>query len=82
MPLIEFVGLKAKMYSLKNKEGDEIVESKRAKGVKKCVLKKRVSREYYKNMFIEKSYYLPRSYFKKVFHSIFTIYNPSGFVVF
>ena len=40
VPMEEFIGLKAKMYSLKYKEEGQIIESKRAKGVKKCIIKK------------------------------------------
>jgi len=49
IPMQEFVGLKAKMYSLKYREGDKTIESKKAKGVKKCVVKKRISHEDFKS---------------------------------
>jgi len=43
----EFVGLRAKLYSLKMHEGK--VEEKKYKGVKKSVVKKRISYQNYKD---------------------------------
>ena len=48
-PLVEFVGLKAKMHSLKHFERGRIFETRKAKGVKKCVVRKRVSHDDYKH---------------------------------
>ena len=45
-PIVEFVGLKAKMYSVKTTDS----ESKRAKGVKKAVIKKDIQHEKYKEI--------------------------------
>ena len=45
--IVEFIGLKAKMYSVKSASGGEICK---AKGVKKSVVKKRISHEHYKNV--------------------------------
>ena len=76
VPLKEFVGLKAKMYSLKYREGGEVVESKRAKGVKKCVIKKRVSHEDYKQcLFENQTFYRAAHSIRSYNHSIFTIYQ-------
>ena len=41
----EFVGLRAKLYSYKMFEGEE---SKKCKGIKKSVIKKSITHEYYK----------------------------------
>ena len=45
----EFVGLRAKLYSFKMLEGEE---SKKCKGVKKLVVKKNITHEKYKKLFI------------------------------
>ena len=45
----EFVGLRAKLYSYKMFEGEE---SKKCKGIKKSVIKKSITHEYYKKMFV------------------------------
>ena len=54
-PLVEFVGLKAKMHSLKHFERGRIVETRKAKIVKKCVVKKRVSHDDYKHCLFRNS---------------------------
>ena len=45
----EFVGLRAKLYSYKMQKGEE---SKKCKGVKKSVLKKSITHEDNKKMFV------------------------------
>ena len=44
-PIIEFVGLRSKMYSIKTEDW----ESKKAKGVKKNVVKKNIKHDNYKD---------------------------------
>ena len=44
--MTKFVGLRAKTYSYSIKEGSEV---KKAKGTKKCVLKRKLKFENYKN---------------------------------
>ena len=46
--IVEFVGLRPKLYSLKMKGGKE---SKRCKGVTKSVVKKEITHEDYRNCF-------------------------------
>ena len=46
VPIVEFVGLRSKMYSLKT----EAEEKKRAKGIVKAVVKKDITHEDYKNI--------------------------------
>ena len=45
--IVEFIALKAKMYSIKSASGSEICK---AKGVKKSVVKKKISHEHYNNV--------------------------------
>ena len=45
----EFVGLRAKLYSYKMFEGEE---NKKCKGVKKSVVKKSITHEDYKKVFV------------------------------
>ena len=72
--MLEFVGLKAKMYSLKYKEGERSVESKRAKGVKKCVVKKKISHGDYKNcLFENNNIYRAAKSIRSYNHRIYTI---------
>ena len=47
----EYVGLRPKMYSILEAGGKNI---KKAKGVKKCVVKKRIRHEQYKEALFEK----------------------------
>lgn len=51
VPIIEFVGLRSKMYSIKL----ELEEKKRAKGVKKSVVKKQLKHQHYKSVLFDKS---------------------------
>ena len=45
----EFVGLRAKLYSYKMFEGEE---SKKCKGIRKLVVKKNITHEDYKKIFV------------------------------
>ena len=53
VPIVEFIGLKSKMYSYRT-EGKE---NKTAKGVKKGVIRKELSFADYKRYFIRGRYY-------------------------
>ena len=54
IPIVEFVGLRAKMYSIKTEDGKE---SKKGKGIKKSVLKRDVKHQDYKDCLFEKREY-------------------------
>ena len=62
-PIIEFVGLRAKMYSLVTKKGKE---EKKGKGIKKSVLKKEITFQDYKECLFEKKEF---QHFMMGFHS-------------
>ena len=49
MPITEFVGLRSKMYSYIK---DNAKEGKTAKGIKKCIINKKIKHEDYKNVLI------------------------------
>ena len=59
--MTEFVSLRPKLYSYKKLDGSEtpiglhFVEDKKCKGIKKCVVKKTVMFEDYKNCIFEDS---------------------------
>ena len=59
--MIEFMSLRPKLYSYRKLDGSEIpngphfVEDKKCKGIKKCVVKKTVTFEDYKNCLFEDS---------------------------
>ena len=46
-PILEYVGLRPKMYSVRSLEDDKIKDAKKAKGVKKYVVKKEIRHELY-----------------------------------
>ena len=71
----EFVGLKAKMYSLKFKENNKTVESKKAKGVKKYVVKKQITHEDYRQFLVNNNASLMRTAcsIRSLGHQLFTI---------
>ena len=54
VPIAEFVGLRAKMYSIKTEDGKE---EKKGKGIKKSVLKREVKHQDYKDCLFEKREY-------------------------
>lgn len=67
--LCEFIGLRSKMYALKI----ENEESKKAKGVKKSVIKHDVTFQDYKNVLLSSSVLLKEQYkFKSIKHDIYT----------
>ena len=73
-PLVEFVGLKAKMYSLKHFNRGKIVETRKAKGVKKCVVKKRVSHDDYKDcLFKNSTIYRSSTSIRSIGHQLYTL---------
>ena len=73
-PLVEFVGLKAKMYSLMHFKGGRIDETRKAKGVKKCVVKKRVSHDDYKDCLFKNSVIYPSSTsIHSIGHQLYTL---------
>ena len=68
----EFVGLRAKMYSVKHKSNGGLDTMKKAKGVKKYVIKKHINHEDYKTSLFECKKYMHRmSYYCKGFFSLF-----------
>ena len=61
IPIIEFVGLRSKMYSYK-KDNDK--QEKTAKGIKKNVIKKDINHENYKQTLLEN---------KQIYHKMKTV---------
>lgn len=51
VPIAEYVGLRPKMYSIKRVDNKDI---RKAKGVKKCVVKKELRHEQYKEVLFDK----------------------------
>ena len=49
VPIVEFVGLKSKMYSYVKDDGKD---DRKAKGIKKCVIKRNIKHEDYKRMLL------------------------------
>ena len=73
-PLQEFIGLKAKMYSLKYHRNGKIVEEKKAKGVKKCVVKKRISHDDYLScLFDDVTIYRDSTSIRSIGHQLYTL---------
>ena len=50
-PIVEFIGLRAKMYSIQTED----FESKRAKGVKKGVVKRYIRHQNYKDILLNRT---------------------------
>jgi len=73
-PIVEFVGLRPKMYSVKLEAGSE---AKKAKGVKKSVIKKLIKHDDYRNiLFSEAAHarnYVPMKMLRSYQHQIYTI---------
>ena len=70
-PVIEWVGLRPKMYSMITKKGKE---EKKGKGIKKSVLKKEVTFQDYKDCLFEKrEYQHSMMSFQSHLHQVFTI---------
>ena len=50
-PIMEFVGLRSKLYSYKVPEDDKVIESKKCKGVKKATVKTKITfQDYYNSL--------------------------------
>ena len=70
VPVSEFVGLRAKMYSIQIEDGKE---SKKGKGIKKSVLEKQVRHQDYKDcLFKRKEYQHQMMGFRSHKHQVFT----------
>lgn len=54
-PIIEFVGLRSKMYSIQVYTGQSVVDKKRAKGIKKNVVKRDITHDHYRRCVLEQS---------------------------
>ena len=52
--IIEFVGLRAKLYSFKIVKANEVDEEKRCKGIKKAIIKKHITFEDYKKCLFDR----------------------------
>ena len=70
IPIAEFVGLRAKMYSIKTEDGKE---EKKGKGIKKSVLKKQVRHQDYKDcLFQQREYHHDMMGFRSHEHQVYT----------
>ena len=71
VPVSEFVGLRAKMYSIKTEDVEE--DKKKGKGVKKSVLEKDVKHQDYKDcLFEQKEYQHTMMRFRSHQHQLYT----------
>ena len=69
--MTEFVALRPKLYSYRVLDG---TENKKCKGIKKCVIKKTLMFEDYKNcLFNSNMTYRSQLMFKSIKHEVFTI---------
>ena len=69
--MTEFVSLRPKLYSYKKLDGSE---DKKCKGMKKCVVKKTLMFEDYKNcLFEDSTEYRSQLMFRSIRHEIFTL---------
>ena len=69
--MTEFVALSPELYSYKVQDG---AENKKCKGIKKCVVKKTLTFEDYKNcLFNDSKEYRSQLMFRSMKHDIFTI---------
>ena len=69
--ITEFVSLRPKLYSYKKLDGSE---DKKCKGIKKCVVKKTLMFEDYKNcLFKDSTEYRSQLMFRLIRHEIFTL---------
>jgi hypothetical protein len=72
--ILEFVGLRAKMYSYIQLTNGKISESKKLKGIKKSVVKKKIHFEHYKDcLFTGRDQYASMVSFRSKLHKISTI---------
>ena len=75
MLIIEFIALRAKTYAFTqiNKEEEEIEEYKKAKGTKKCIIKKYLNFDLYKKaLFNNETITCTQQTFKSDHHKIYT----------
>jgi len=71
-PIIEFIGLRAKMYSILSEEG----EKKTAKGVARAVLKHKIKHRHYKECLEGTSVMREKQYrIQSVDHQLHTVVN-------
>ena len=71
--MIEFVALRPKLYSFRKLDG---VGDKKCKGIKKCVVKKTLSFDDYKNCLLNptnESVYRSQLMFRSIKHEVHTI---------
>ena len=69
--MTEFVALRPKLYSYKKLDG---AEDKKCKGIKKCVVKKTLTFEDYKDcLFNDSTEYRSQLMFQSIKHDIFTL---------
>jgi len=54
-PILEFIGLKSKMYSYRKEEHEKYLENKTAEGVKKILSKKRLTIQIIEILFLLRS---------------------------
>ena len=70
LPITEWVGLRAKMYSMKLMDGKE---KKTGKGIKKIVLKKQIKHQDFKDcLFLQQDYQHSMMQFRSQGHQLFT----------
>ena len=71
LPIVEWVGLRAKMYSILTKDGKE---KKTGKGIKRSVLKKEIKHQQFKDcLFEQREYQHSMMNFRSECHQIYTI---------
>lgn len=71
IPIAEFVGLRAKMYSIKTEEKKQ--DQKKGKGIKKNVLKKEIRHQDYKDcLFQQREYHHSMMGFRSHQHQVYT----------
>ncbi len=72
--ILEFVGLRAKAYAFLQETNGEIIESKKLKGIKKSVVKKKIHFDHYKDcLFTGQVHYARMITFRSKLHKIDTI---------
>ena len=71
--LTEFVALRAKTYAYVQLNDDKLEEHKKAKGTKKCVIKKHLNFDLYnKGLFNNETIRCSQQRFKSDYHNIYT----------
>ena len=72
--ILEFVGLRAKAYAFLQEHNGKILQSKKLKGIKKNVVKKRIHFEHYKDcLFTGRDHYAQMVSFRSKLHQVSTI---------